>query len=183
MCSKVAFSHLLFHPCAVPPGLSCQEALDRLVTQMNHLAKQETDLHFVLENSAHGKRSLGGNINELAYVQARLDVPEKVSICIDMAHAYVFGYTVHEESSVWIEMVSTLLTPQAILMLHLNDTQAVKGSFDDRHYAPGKGTIGVAALKNSIGHPHMQAKPVIIELPSVTDEEQRLVLEDVRSWE
>ncbi len=58
----------------------------------------------------------------------------------------------------------------------------MKGLFDERHSAPGIGTLDVAALKNIRGHPHMKAKPVIIELLSVRDEEQRLVQEEVRFW-
>lgn len=180
---KLHFSHMLFHPGAVTTGLSRQQALDTIVTQLNYLTKHERDLEFILENSAHGKRSLGGDIEELAYVQARLAIPEKVSFCIDTAHAYVFGYDIHEESDSWIEMVSNRLTPEAISVLHINDTQASLGSFDDRHCAPGRGNIGMAALKNIMCHPHMKAKPLIIELPEVTKTVQKEVLQEVRSWE
>lgn len=179
---KLQFSHLLFHPGAVTLGLTRIEALDTLVTQLNHLTKYEADLEFVLENSAHGKRSLGGDIEELAYIQARLAYPEKVSFCIDTAHAFVFGYSISKESTSWIEMVTDRLTADAISMLHINDTCAAQGSFDDRHCAPGQGNIGLTALKNIMCHPLMKDKPLIVELPVVTQEQEREILNDLRSW-
>ena len=179
---KLQFSHLLFHPGSVPQGLTRIEALDTLVTQLNHLTKYETDIEFILENSAHGKRSIGGDIEELAYIQARLAYPEKVSFCIDTAHAYVFGYSICEESTSWIEMVTDRLTAEAISILHINDTCSTQGSFDDRHCAPGQGNIGLVALKNIMGHPRMKEKPLIVELPLVTEEKEREVLNEVRSW-
>ncbi len=179
---KLQFSHLLFHPGSVPPGLTRIEALDTLVSQLNHLTKYENDIQFVLENSAHGKRSIGGDIEELAYIQARLAYPEKVSFCIDTAHAFVFGYSISQESTSFIEMVTNRLTAEAISVLHINDTGAAQGSFDDRHCAPGQGNIGLAALKNIMCHPLMKEKPLIVELPVLTEAKEREVLNEVRSW-
>lgn len=177
------FSHLLFHPGAVPPLCTRHEALDMLVKNLNTLSKREPHIQFVLENSAHGKRSLGGNFEELAYVQARLDSPEKVSFCIDTAHAHVFGYSIDEENARWVEMVTSLLTPEAIVLLHINDTHAARGSCDDRHCAPGRGKIGVSALKAIMNHPLFKSKPLILELPALSEESERSVLEEVRLWE
>jgi hypothetical protein len=41
-------------------------------------------------------------MKDCADFQVRFDFTQNVSFCIDMAHAFVFGYNVHEESSKWI---------------------------------------------------------------------------------
>ena len=179
---KLQFTHMVFHPGAVTAGKTRHESLDTIAKHLNQLTKQETDIEFILENSAHGKKSLGGDIQELSYIQARLDHPEKVTFCIDTAHAYVFGYSIQDESAAWVEMVCKALTPEAISLIHANDTHEPCGSFNDRHCVPGQGKLGAKVLKNIIQHPLLADKPVILELPVLEELEEIHVLNEVRSW-
>ena len=182
LAQNLQFTHMVFHPGAVLPGMTREKALDTIARNVNLLTKQMPDITCVLENSAHRKKALGGDIEELAYIQARLDRPEKVSFCIDTAHAYVFGYSIKEDGPQWIDMVCNLLTPDAIALIHVNDTLGGLGSGNDYHCIPGSGNIGENALKSIVQHPLISEKPVILELPQVSEEEELKILQKVRSW-
>lgn len=176
---KLAFSHLILHPGALTNGLTRQEALGVVVKQLNRLVTRFPDINFVLENGAYGKKALAGDLEELLYIRSRLDRPEKVTFCIDTAHAHVFGYDIQEPG--WIEWMCSLLSPESISLIHLNDTQEQRGSCIDRHCVVGQGELHTT-LRTWINHPLLREKPIILELPPLAHEEQRMIVEEVRSW-
>ena len=174
---KLGFSHVVLHAGAEVKQVTRQQALDTFARRLNEYAKRERDLRFILENSAHGKRSLGGDIDELAYIRSLLDHPEKVGFCIDTAHAHVFGYDLRKNPEAWVaELVDKL---GGVELLHLNDTSQLIGSQIDEHCIPGYGQLGQEVLKR-IGI-SLQV-PMILELPQVDEVQERAILEGVRSW-
>ena len=64
----------------------------------------EKPIQLVLENSAHGKKSLGGDV-KIWHILKRFDYPEKAGFCFDTAHAYVFGYDIKEDIDLWLSEV------------------------------------------------------------------------------
>ena len=118
-------------------------------------------MSIVLENSAHSKKALGGDIADLYYIRSRLDQPERVSFCLDTAHAYVYGYSIHQDLDLWLNQVDTLLSG-AISLLHLNDTTEPLGSHNDRHAFIGQGLLGAELLKRCALHPVLSAVPIIL---------------------
>lgn len=177
---RLNFTHLILHPGAITGGLTKEQALDVVVRRMNTLLAHQKDIHFILENSGHSKKSLGGDLYDLFYIRSRLDHPEKVSFCIDTAHAHVFGYTLKQNLDAWIQEVHTLFG-DSLALIHLNDTKETCGSGIDRHAMLAEGELG-QALKNCVQHPLLQAVPLILELPAVGEQDEYKALELVRTW-
>jgi deoxyribonuclease IV len=182
LAQKLEFSSLIFHLGAVPDQLNREQAIEAVIRRLNVMTRDESSLSFILENSAHLRRSLGGDIHELASIRSRLDRPEKVFFCIDTAHAYVFGYRIKEEFDQWINLVLDTLTPDALTLIHLNDTQEACGSGHDRHCMLGRGALGTELLKKIVQHPQLSHLNFILELPSMSDQEELQALNEVRSW-
>ncbi len=178
----LGFSHIIAHPGARVENQTREEALETVVRRLNTLVMREKHIQFVLENSAHGKRSIGGDLQDLAYIQERLEYPEKVGFCLDTAHAYVFGYDIKEDLDLWLAQVCKRLSRESIVLIHLNDTLELLGSGFDRHCMIGEGLLGVEVLKACVSHPLVQGIPLILELPQVSDEEERRALALVHSW-
>lgn len=178
----LGFSHIIAHPGARVENQTREEALETIVRRLNRLVVREKHIQFVLENSAHGKKSLGGDLQDLAYIQERLEYPEKVGFCLDTAHAYVFGYDIKEDLDLWLAEVCKRLSRESIVLIHLNDTQELLGSGVDRHCIIGEGQLGVEVLKACVSHPLLQEISLILELPPVSEEDERRALELVHSW-
>jgi len=176
----LGFSHLVLHPGATGTGATKEEALETVIRRINTLMKQENDIMLLLENSAHAKRNLGGDLHDLYYIRSRLDKPEKVGFCLDTAHAHVFGYDLIDDFQSWIEQVERLLG--SIELLHLNDTKELPGSCQDRHALLGNGLLGDTCLKRHVDHPFFKDIPIVLELPIVSEKEELEVLDRVKSW-
>ncbi len=177
----LGFTHLIMHPGAIAELASKEQALDTIVRRINKLLERQKDVSLVLENSGHAKKALGGDINDLYYIRSRLDQPERVSYCIDTAHAYVYGYNIKDELDLWLGQVNQLLG-DAVTLLHLNDTNEPLGSNNDKHAFIGKGRLGVDILQRCAQHPFFQGTPIILELPQSTELQEREALAMVRGW-
>lgn len=97
LAKRLLFTHIVFHPGAVTDNVEREVALCRVAKTLNAMCKSQKDITIILENSAHGQKSLGGPLEELAFIKERLELPERVEFCLDTAHAYVFGYNLVDD--------------------------------------------------------------------------------------
>lgn len=178
---QLNFSHIIIHPGAQTKAITRQQAIDTVVHRLNALTQEYTDISFILENCAHGKRALGGQIEDLAAIRERLNYPEKVNFCIDTAHAHVFGYTIAQDPDTWIRNTFEVLG-EALILVHLNDTKELAGSHNDKHCFIGEGLLGEGVLKKCVQHPLLQNIPLILELPPIDEQKQKKALLLVQSW-
>src|SRR5690606_34696124 len=92
---KLGFTHFILHPGA---ATSCDISRDlsiKIIGQtLNQIIMNSPDITILLENTAHGKRSIGGSFEELAHIRSYLQHPEELKFCIDTAHVHSFGYDI-----------------------------------------------------------------------------------------
>ena len=138
----------------------------------------------LLENTAsdHGP---GGRLEVLAELIGRLRHrhPEQpVGVCVDSCHAFAAGYDMREEAEVdrLVGEFDFAIAIGLAHVLHVNDTRDEAGSHRDRHEHIGKGKIGEKGLANFLNHPRLDALPVILETPWVSEEMDRENLERAR---
>jgi len=184
LAKKLEFTHIVVHPGSAKGAKDKQEAIEALARAVNTLLAQESVIKLVLENVAHGGMSIGGDLYDFKHMLAMLDAPERVSFCIDTAHAYSYGYDIvdlHEQNK-FIQLLDNTIGINSIALIHLNDTTEQVGSKMDRHEIVGKGLIGNQALKSFILDDRLKEIPVLMELPMLSAEEELSVLDLVRSW-
>jgi len=181
---QLAFTHLILHPGSSRGCESNEEGINWLARALNKVLKREHDIKIVLENTAHGSFSVGGDLHDFRNLLAKLNHPEKISFCIDTAHAYSFGYdlAVDTQQDEFIDLIDATITRERVALIHLNDTQDALGSFVDRHCVAGEGNIGEYPLRRFIKQPAFAEVPIIMELPVLADEEVARVYQKVKHW-
>ena len=180
---RLSFSHIIIHPGSSKRGISPEKAIRGLARSLNSLLKYEDQITIVLENAAHGGRAIGGDLHDFLALRQQLNHPEKVLFCIDTAHAFSYGYDIassqgREEFFLLIEKTIGFAN---IALIHLNDTNQKCGSRIDKHEAIGNGLLS-QALPLFLAHPLLKTVPVILELPIMSEQEERAILDLVEKW-
>jgi deoxyribonuclease IV len=182
---RLEFTHVVLHPGSTDAGaVSRHDGIDIVAKNLNEILKDEQDITILLENTAHGNFSIGGDLTDFALLLEKIDQPEKIAFCLDTAHAYSFGYDLTRDVAQenFLLLAQRTLTQEKIALIHLNDTTELCGSKVDKHVAPGKGAIGGVALRTFALNPLVVNVPIVMELPILSEEEELLVLNEVRDW-
>lgn len=181
---RLEFTHAVLHPGS---GKWCgdkERGIRVLVKTLNVLTQTDDTPLLLLENSAHGSLSVGGDMADFAAIAQGLKRPERVKFCVDTAHAFSYGYNLadDQEQDRFIALLEDCLGIEHIALIHLNDTMQQCGSLIDQHHIIGQGRIGSRALKRFCLHPKLCRIPLLLELPLVPEEQEREIYNQVCSW-
>jgi apurinic endonuclease APN1 len=184
LAKQLECTHMVLHPGSAKGVRDKQEGICTLARALNSILQRERDISFVLENVAHGAPSVGGDLQDFADLLELLDQPDRISFCIDTAHAYAFGYDLAMQAGCddFISLLGTKLGFNRIGLLHVNDSGEKLGSRLDKHAIPGHGKIGEQALKALVTHQALAKIPFLMELPVVSEQEEERALQLVRAW-
>lgn len=184
MAKRLEFTHMVVHPGAAIGVHDKQEGIRVMAQLLNKLVRYEHDIKIVLENGAHGNKVVGSDLQDFAFLRTLLEYPEKILYCIDTAHAHSYGYRLDDELSrnAFIDIIDQAVGLENVVLLHVNDTQEPLGSQRDKHEVVGKGVIGDETLKSWMLNPRLAHIPSILELPEISQEEEKNILAKIRSW-
>ena len=184
LAKRLGFAQLIVHPGCTKGTVDRMEGIDALVRRLNEILKHEHDVQLVLENTAHGKHSVGSNLDDFKMILEKMDQPEKIAFCIDTAHAHAFGYALNsaEDRATFFAKVAQTIGFDRIALLHLNNTHGEAGSCLDRHALLDQGSIELDALQAFVLQPEVAHIPVIMELPAVAHEVEHEHMQLVRGW-
>jgi deoxyribonuclease IV len=172
MAKELEIKYLILHagsakghlPTAQDP-LCKIKGIKTLAKLLNSIIRNEHDVTLLLENSAHGKKTIGSDLEDILLLKQELDQPEKLGFCLDTAHAFSYGYEL-EPIENFIELLDRTMGIKNIKLIHFNDTHDKRGCMLDRHAWPGQGSIGKKALLPFLHHPVFASIPKIIEGPA-----------------
>lgn len=181
---RLEFTHMILHPGNAKGAKNKMQGIDALVAILNDTMKRERDVQLVLENAVHGKMTIGSDLEDFAILKSKLEFPDRISFCVDTAHAYAYGYDITQAESLekFVTLLDQTMGIDRIVLIHLNDTINKLGSGIDQHAIPSQGRIGEEALKRFVLHPRLKHIPLLMELPVVDEAVQIAVLEKVRGW-
>ncbi len=184
LAKEFEFTHVIFHPGSFKAGAPRTSGIDAIAQTVNDAQKQYPDVTIVLENTAHGNRSIGSDLNDFALILEKIDKPDQIQFCIDTAHAYVYGYDIADSvgQADFIKKMDTTIGLERISLLHLNDTKETLGKRIDCHDAIGEGNVGDDALRSFVLHPRLNHVPIILELPVMDETKELAQLNKVRAW-
>ncbi len=171
------------HPTTPDDPYAKKAGIQSLAKMLNALLKVETNAQILLENCAHGNRTIGNDFQDFVTLKQLLDYPEKIGFCVDFAHAFSYGYPL-DNAEDFIKTLSSTIGLENIKLIHFNDSQEACGSKKDQHALPGQGLIGKKSLKALINHPALAHLPLIIEPPHTTSNNQTLttLFEELTTW-
>lgn len=184
LAKRLHFNALIVHPGCTKGTVDRMHGIDALVRRLNTILKYEHDVQIVLENTAHGKHSVGSNLDDFKLILQKIDFPEKLAFCIDTAHAHAYGYALNsaQDRASFFTTVDQTIGFDRIALLHLNNTHGDVGSLLDRHALLDQGSIELEALNAFTMHPQVAHVPIIMELPTVPSEVEREHVQLVRAW-
>jgi deoxyribonuclease-4 len=126
----------------------------------------------VLENSSGGGHTMGSTIGELTLIldaAARRGVDGHLAICLDSAHLWGADYDVSDPAAIdqLLSDFDRLIGLDRLVMIHLNDSYADRGSRHDRHAHLGEGQIGREGLAHLLCHPELDHVAFYLETPEM----------------
>ncbi len=162
--------YLVLHPGSWK-GLTRDEGL-RLAVQsiersIDGLAWHDHNFTILIENTAGAEFSLGGSLEQVAELVARLKPCAPVAVCLDTCHLHVAGYDIvtPEGYADTAALIASTVGCEAVRVWHCNDAKAVRGSKLDRHQHIGEGTIGAAAFQRLLRDRRFHHAAFIAETP------------------
>ena len=129
----------------------------------------------VLENSAGGGFGLGIDVTELAAIAEAASGQGirdgRVGFCLDAAHAWGAGVDLADPAAIdaFLADFDARIGLDRLVMIHLNDSKAERGSRLDRHEHLGAGRIGSAGLAHLLCHPALQHVAYYLETPGMDE--------------
>ena len=162
--------YLVLHPGSWR-GLTRDEGLRLAVESIGQalegIAWQECDFRVLLENTAGSEFSLGGSLEQVAELAARLEGTVPVGVCLDTCHCHVAGYDIVSRAGyeATMALVERTVGTAAVRVWHMNDAKAERGSKLDRHQHIGQGTIGIEPFRRILRDARFAHCAFIAETP------------------
>jgi len=124
-------------------------------------------LMVLVENTAGQGSAIGRSLEEVAEIVSGAGKDLPVGACMDTAHLFAAGYSVHTASGLGktIKEIEGTVGLERVRIIHANDSKVAFNSHVDRHEHIGKGQIGAEAFGRIIRHPKLCDIPFICETP------------------
>ena len=154
-----------FHP-GSHVGQGIEAGIKFIAEGLNAILLPEQTTTVLLETMAGKGSEVGGRFEELREILDRVDLGEKVGICLDTCHISDGGYDIiHDLDGVLTEF-DRIIGLSRLKAIHLNDSKNPPGARKDRHACIGEGEIGLEALTRIVRHPALQGLPFCLETPN-----------------
>ena len=154
-----------FHP-GSHVGQGVEAGIDYIVEAMNEVLFPEMKTMVLLEGMAGKGSEIGRNFEELRAIIDKVELKDKVGVCLDTCHLWEAGYDIVTKLDEVLELFDQIVGADRLRAIHLNDSKNPIEAHKDRHELLGEGHIGKDALAAVIRHPRFQGKPFILETPN-----------------
>jgi deoxyribonuclease-4 len=155
------------------PGSHVQQGAEKgieLIAQvLNMNLKPEQTTTVLLETMAGKGSEVGRNFQELREILDRVDLSDKMGVCMDTCHVFDGGYDIVNHLDEVLTEFDRIIGLKRLKAVHLNDSMNELGSHKDRHAKIGEGHIGEEALIRVINHPALKDLPFYLETPNDLD--------------
>lgn len=169
----IGADYYVMHP-GSPKEDGIEKGIERIADTMCEIYRERPfRVRFLIENTAGGGTSLGGDFGVLAEIYERITTQEpglRTGFCIDTAHLCARGYVLNTQDGMntFLRDIRKTITRSNIHVIHANDCRTECGSRHDQHAHIGEGTIGLKGFENMMLVPHFRKCPWILETPKDT---------------
>lgn len=136
---------------------------------LNEVLKPEQTTTVLLETMAGKGTEIGRNFEELKEILNRVELSDKMGVCLDTCHVYDAGYDIVNDLDGVLEQFDKAIGLDKLRAIHLNDSMNPFSSHKDRHAKIGEGSLGLEAISNIINHPKLCDLPFFLETPNELD--------------
>jgi deoxyribonuclease-4 len=154
-----------FHP-GSHTGQGVETGINLIAELLNESLTEEQSTIVLLETMAGKGTEIGRSFEELKAIIDRVELKEKVGVCLDTCHIFDGGYDIVNNLDGVLEQFDNIIGLDRLKAVHLNDSKNTLGSHKDRHETIGNGNIGLCAILNVVNHPKLQGLPFCLETPN-----------------
>ena len=143
------------------------EGIDNIVSILNTILKKDQKTMVLLETMAGKGTEIGRNFEEIAKIISKVDLKDKVGVCLDTCHVYDGGYDIVNQIDEVLSEFDRIISLDKLKAIHLNNSLYGFASHKDRHENLGKGYIGFDILAQIVHHPRLDNITKILETPYI----------------
>lgn len=156
-----------FHP-GSHVGQGADTAVAQIADVLNKVLYPGMQTMVLLETMAGKGTEVGRSFEELRQIIDRVELSEKVGVCMDSCHMWDAGYDIAGSLDGVLAEFDKVIGMEKLKAFHFNDSLHERGSGKDRHALLGEGRIGMKALMDIVAHPKLGSLPFILETPTDT---------------
>jgi len=157
-----------FHP-GSHVGQGVEVGIEMIADLLNQILKPEQSTIVLLETMAGKGSEVGSRFEELAAIIERVELKDKIGVCMDTCHVSDAGYDIINDLDGVLEEFDRIVGLDKLYAMHINDSLNPAGAHKDRHAKIGEGHLGVDTIVNVITHPKLKHVPLILETPNELD--------------
>ena len=154
-----------FHP-GSHVGQGSEVGIALIAEGLNAILRPEQTTTVLLETMAGKGSEVGGRFEELRAILDRVELSDKMGVCLDTCHVSDGGYDIIHDLDGVLEEFDRVIGLHRLKAIHLNDSKNPTGARKDRHACIGEGCIGLEALSRIVTHPVLRDLPFCLETPN-----------------
>lgn len=154
-----------FHP-GSHVGQGPEEGIRLIAEMLNRILKPEMNTTVLLETMAGKGSEVGRSFEELRAILDRVELSEKMGVCLDTCHVYDAGYDIVNDLDGVLKEFDRRIGIEKLKAIHINDSKNPMGSHKDRHEKIGLGSLGEEAFRKIVRHPWLEGLPMCLETPN-----------------
>lgn len=165
---KVPGNYYNFHPGShVEQGV--EVGIELISDMLNKIITPNQTTIILLETMAGKGSEVGRSFGELKAIYDRVELKEKLGVCMDTCHVYDAGYDIVNDLDGVLKEFDEIMGIDKLKAIHINDSKNPFSSHKDRHEKIGDGSIGIEAFERIINHPLLRDLPFLLETPNELD--------------
>ena len=147
-------------------GQGTETGIRQVAETLNAVLRPEQRTTVLLETMAGKGTEVGGRFEELREILDRVEISDKMGICLDTCHVSDAGYDIiHGLDGVLAEF-DRVIGLDRLKAVHVNDSLNPCGAKKDRHARIGEGYLGKETFRRVVNHPALQGLPMVLETPN-----------------
>ena len=154
-----------FHP-GSHVGQGTETGIAYIADALNAILTPEQSTTVLLETMSGKGSEVGGRFEELREILDRVELSDRMGVCLDTCHVSDAGYALAEDLDGVLMEFDRVIGLNRLKAIHLNDSLNPCGTHKDRHARIGEGCIGLEALRRVVNHPALKDLPFCLETPN-----------------
>ena len=136
-----------FHPGShVKQG--AEVGIQYIADALNEILTEDQTTTVLLETMSGKGTEVGRNFQEIAEIISKVNLKEKMGVCLDTCHIHDAGYDIVNDLDNVLDEFDKIIGLERLKAIHLNDSKNPFESHKDRHETIGNGYIGCLLYKS-----------------------------------
>lgn len=146
-------------------GQGSDVGIEKISDAINQVLKPEHSTTLLLETMAGKGSEVGRTFDEIAEIIKRVELSDKIGVCLDTCHVWDGGYNVVDNLDGVLEEFDNTVGLDRLKAIHVNDSKNPLAAHKDRHEVIGGGHLGLDAIAAITAHPALRNLPFYLETP------------------